>query len=85
MGENNSQPSTMGHAEEGEPKKAAAEKPMTLDLPSQNAEAAAHPALLTPPEVMITPETPAPADDWHESKRLGFDTATVEHAHEVTQ
>ena len=41
---------------------------------------------LAPPEVMITPETPAAIDDdGDDSKRLGFGTSTVEHTNEVTQ
>jgi hypothetical protein len=38
---------------------------------------------LTPPEVTITPETPAP-EDGDESKQLGYNTP-MEHPHEVTQ
>lgn len=41
---------------------------------------------LAPPEVTITPDTPAPADDDNdESKQLGYQGATVEQLHQVTQ
>ena len=43
-------------------------------------------ATLTPPEVTVTPETPAPVEeDGEEAKRLGYGGTTVEHSHQVTQ
>lgn len=41
---------------------------------------------LMPPDVTITPETPAPIDgDCDESKQLGYTPAVMEHPHQVTQ
>lgn len=41
---------------------------------------------LTPPEVTITPETPAPVEaNGDESKQLGYSTSAMEHPHQVTQ
>jgi hypothetical protein len=41
---------------------------------------------LTPPEVTITPETPAPVEgNGDESKQLGYHTSAMEQSHQVTQ
>lgn len=44
------------------------------------------PSYMTPPEVTITPETPAPDEDTsEESKQLGYGTSTLERTHQATQ
>lgn len=56
----------------------------TISLsPPSNKEGVSY---LTPPEVTITPETPAPVEgNSDESKQLGYSTTAVEQPHQVTQ
>ncbi len=64
-----------------------AEKPGVPDEGTQ--EEATSASTITPPKVMVTPETPAATDDdggqHGTNKQLGFETTVIEHTDQITQ
>ncbi|RKU43044.1 SNF1-interacting protein, variant 2 [Coniochaeta pulveracea] len=55
----------------------------TIPLPASSDDRQDVPGFLAPPEVLITPETPALEEGVDESKQLGFQGTTVETIHQV--